>query len=136
MSDFEQLIENNLAALRAGKAIAVCVENWKGIVANAAWDAVLEPSAQTELENLLATTHPVLFLANERQLVQAISAYDLEATDDLEKGKWLRMEGVLGIADQWLDHRQSAQVALALDPLLFGLIRRLRAPLVGFRIGT
>jgi hypothetical protein len=133
MSDFEQLIENNLTALRAGKAIQVQCHNWNGIVANAAWDAVLEPSLWRELQELQTMASPVLLFADERQLVQYISAYDLTDTEKLEAGEWLEMNGLLGIAEQWLGNGQSAQVSLVQDQHLFALIKRLRAPLVGFR---
>jgi hypothetical protein len=136
MSDFEQLIENNLAALRAGKAIPVQAGGWYGLVANAAWDAILEPSSKQQLEQLQLAIQPVLFFAEERQLVQFVSAYDLADTEKLEAGEWLEMNGLLGIEEQWLGTMQSALVALVQDQHLFTLIKRLRAPLVGFRLAV
>lgn len=134
MIEFDQLIEENLTALRAGKAIPVKLDNWYGLIANAAWDAVLEPSSKMELENLHLATKPVLFFGDERQLLQYVSAYDLDDTEKLEAGKWLELDGLLGIAEGWLGARQSAQVAMVQNQLLFTLIRRLRTPLVGFRL--
>ncbi|WP_290792070.1 hypothetical protein [Flavihumibacter sp. UBA7668] len=134
MIEFDQLIEENLVALRAGKAIPVQLGNWYGLIANAAWDAVLEPSSKLALENLHIATKPVLFFGDERQLLQCVSAYDLDDTEKLEAGKWLELDGLLGIAEEWLGARQSAQVAMVQDQLLFTLIRRLRTPLVGFSL--
>jgi hypothetical protein len=133
MSDFELLIENYLDALRMGKLVAVNTGNWRGTVANAAWDAVLEPGSLELAEDLLTHSTPVLLFAEERQLVQHISAYDLSDTEKLEAGEQLDMTGILGIADSWLGTRLTAQIALVQDPLLFALIKRLRSPLVGFR---
>jgi len=136
MSDFEQLIENNLAALRAGKAIPVQAGSWYGLVANAAWDAILEPSTKQQLKQFQLAIQPVLFFAEERQLVQFVSAYDLADTEKLEAGEWLEMNGFLGIEEQWLGTMQSAMVAMVQDQHLFTLIKRLRAPLVGFRLAA
>lgn len=134
MVEFDQLIEENITALRAGKAIPVMLDNWYGLIANAAWDAVLEPSSKLELEKLQVAAKPVLFFGDERQLLQYVSAYDLDNTEKLETGKWLELDGLLGIAEEWLGAGQSAQVAMVQNQLLFTLIRRLRTPLVGFRL--
>jgi hypothetical protein len=133
MSDFELLIENYLDALRMGKLVAVNTGNWRGTVANAAWDAVLEPGSLELAEDLLTHSTPVLLFAEERQLVQHISAFDLADTEKLEAGEQLEMTGILGIADSWLGASLSAPIALVQDPILFALIKRLRSPLVGFR---
>lgn len=133
MSDFEQLIENYLDALRMGKLVYVTADHWTGTIANAAWDVVLEPGSRELAEDLLTHTTPVLLFAEERQLVQHISAYDLADTEKLEAGQQLEMTGILGIADSWLGARGTVHIAIVQDPVLFALIKRLRSPLVGFR---
>ncbi|HEY8398122.1 MAG TPA: hypothetical protein VIK80_09290 [Flavihumibacter sp.] len=133
MSDFEPLIENYLADLRSGKAVEVSWGGQSWLVADASIQAPLQPEVLENLSRRARLRPPVLLMADERQFLELVSAYDLDDTARLERGDCLPMSGLLGIREDWLSADYSAPCSMVQDRLLFTLIKRLRQPLVAFK---
>lgn len=134
MFDFESLIENYLQQLRGGNAVELRWDADLWLVADASLGAVLAESDNNRLMELVLHRKPVLLLADERQFLQLVSAYDLTLTASLIEGEGMLLEGILGVEDKWLGPNQSAECYLVENRLLFTLIKRLKRPLVAFRL--
>lgn len=134
MSDFEQLIENYLHVLRAGEVLEIPTGQGRFVLFNAAIGAELQLPSLEKIRRFLLSKPIFLLVTDERQLVQMVSAYDLSDTDRLEAGEEMYMQGILGIADDWLGSGQSAKLLWVKDITIFTIIKRLRLPLAGIRL--
>lgn len=136
MSGIEQVTENYLARLRAGDAVET---SWQGAAVflfHAGFATALSGSAQELVDRLLPTTNPVILLAEERQFIQHVGAFDLELSDSLDHGAILHFDGLIGIRDQFVDERGGGFLQLVPDKFLAGLVKRLGAPIAAIRLAA
>ncbi|GAO43447.1 hypothetical protein [Flavihumibacter petaseus] len=124
--DFNETLESALKALSLGDAVAL---------PTAAGILLAVDAGNEEAADRLApgARNPVLLLAEERDLLQYISALDLSVADQLREAPpatAFRFSGVLQVADAWLNSDGSIPVALSKDTFSFHLLKRFRRALV------
>ncbi|ULQ57193.1 Sua5/YciO/YrdC/YwlC family protein [Flavihumibacter rivuli] len=125
--DFSQDLENCLDALRTGGLIGIPTVSGRMVAADATLDDAvnaLREGSQGEM--------PVVLLADERDLLQYVSALDLDVFDRFESFELptaIRFEGIIGLADALTGPEGTACIALIADDFCRHLVKRFRKPL-------
>jgi L-threonylcarbamoyladenylate synthase len=135
--DFNEDLDRCLEALKQGQLV--------GIPGRAGWMLAGNATSQATMENLVELYHarldegsytqtPVILLADERDLIQYVSALDLAVFDWMDQQEepfaaWF--DGVIGLADCLLDDNGAALITLVKDDFSKHLIKRFRLPLAG-----
>ncbi len=129
MGDFNSDIDNTLICLHDGRLAVIPTE--AGLMLSA--DATNDLAVHALLNASAINPQPVILIADQRDLLQFVSAPDLAVFDFIEElspasATWF--SGILGISEQLLDANRSAPIALVNDTFNNTLIKRFRKPLV------
>lgn len=129
MGDFNSDIDNTLICLHGGRLAVIPTE--AGLMLSA--DATNDLAVMALLSVYANAQQPVILIADQRDLLQFVSAPDLAVFDFIEElspasATWF--SGILGISEQLLDANRAAPIALVNDNFNNTLIKRFRKPLV------
>ncbi|MCG7858892.1 hypothetical protein MD537_18085 [Flavihumibacter sediminis] len=129
MGDFNSDIDNTLICLHGGRLAVIPTEAGLMISADATNDLAVHALLNASANN----PQPVILIADQRDLLQFVSAPDLAVFDFIEElnpasATWF--SGILGISEQLLDANRAAPIALVNDTFNYTLIKRFRKPLV------
>jgi L-threonylcarbamoyladenylate synthase len=133
--DFNEDLEKCMEAMNQGHLV--------GIPTNSGWMLAGDATNATAMETLLNSAPqgietgsgrqvPVVLIADERDLLQYVSALDLAVFDWLDQqvnpvAIWF--EGILGLAEILLDGQGGVAIGLVKEGFTHDLIKRFRRPL-------
>lgn len=135
--DFNEDLHHCLEALKQGQLV--------GIPGSAGWMLAGNATDQVAMENLVKLYQarldqgehayaPVILVADERDLIQYVSALDLAVFEWMEQQEepfaaWF--DGVIGLAECLLNDKGAALITLVKDDFTRHLVKRFRLPLAG-----
>lgn len=125
--DFSQDLENCLDALRSGGLIGIPTVGGRMVAADATLDEAVNALREGRPGEI-----PVVLLADERDLLQYVSALDLDVFDRFESFELptaIRFDGIVGLADAVTGSEGTACIALIADDFCRHLVKRFRRPL-------
>ncbi|MBZ5856664.1 Sua5/YciO/YrdC/YwlC family protein [Flavihumibacter profundi] len=133
--DFNEDLEKCLEAMKHGHLVGIPTASGWMLAGDATNDRAMETllnSTPQGIETGSGRQVPVVLIADERDLLQYVSALDLAVFDWLDQqvnpvAIWF--EGVLGLAENLLDDHGGVAIGLVKEGFAHDLIKRFRRPL-------
>lgn len=136
MSGMEQVADNYLAGLRAGKAVETAFQGFPSLLLHAGFAVDFPGETEFLITDLIRQRQPVILLSEERQFLQHVGAFDLSLSEMLEMGDPHYFEGIIGVKEIFLDEQGGGYLQLVPDPFLASLVKRLGAPIAAIRLAV